>query len=111
MMADIDLNFLGAEMMEHPQRFVHSYITAGITRYVTEGLQPGSFLYAVLCNDLREAAGQADVTNFVALAAVVAYIYRTVPAKAWGSEERVKEWIKLGGLKGQMTVSSQPQGG
>jgi hypothetical protein len=43
-----------------------------IEGYVTYGLPPGHFLYAVLTNNLRDAIGAADERNGPALPHIVA---------------------------------------
>lgn len=53
--------------------------------YVYLGVPLGSFLTAVLSNDLKEAIGRADDTNLVALPHIVAYLYNEIPAALWGS--------------------------
>ena len=39
------------------------YMAAGMRRYIEYGIAPGSFMTAILCNDLMEAAQRADDTN------------------------------------------------
>lgn len=68
--------------------------------YVQEGRPPGSFLRAVLRNDLVAAFSNADDTNRQYMEQWAAWLYWDVPAPAWGSEEKVVAWIELGGLKG-----------
>lgn len=43
----------------------------GIIRYVEHKIPPGSFLSAVLCNDLRTAVFRADKSNIQALRLIV----------------------------------------
>lgn len=66
-----------------------------IDRYVTDGIPTGSFLEAVLCNDLMEAMGRADMGNRLALFEICDYIYNETPAACHGSGERVQYWLKL----------------
>ena len=65
-----------------------------LNRYVKHGIVPGSFLYAVLCNDLKEAVACADDENIQQLPEYVRYLYNNVPSPCWGSVERVNAWIK-----------------
>jgi hypothetical protein len=67
----------------------------GIDRYVQERIHPGSFLEAVLCNDLREACAHADEDNAVALWAIVAFLYNEIPIAAWGSPEKFTAWLEM----------------
>jgi hypothetical protein len=52
----------------------------GIQRYVEHGVQPGQFLSAVLCNDLRGAISRADSTNINILHLYVQWFDRYFPA-------------------------------
>jgi len=66
-----------------------------IKRYVQYGVPCGSFLTAVLCNDLREALGCADPENREQLFAIVCILWNDVPAACWGSTEKVRHWLGL----------------
>ena len=70
-----------------------------IGRWVLRAAPGGSFLSAVLSNDLREAVGQADEGNQAALTAIVKYIYNRCPGMCWGAPERVRTWSEQGGLE------------
>lgn len=50
-----------------------------IMRYVEQGIQPGGFLTAVLCNDLYNATGRADRENLAALPAIVRWFANKCP--------------------------------
>jgi hypothetical protein len=58
---------------------------------------PGRFLQAVICNDLKEACGQADNENIHQLPAYVAYFYNHAPHNCWGSRDIMMAWHKRGG--------------
>ena len=81
-----------------PYRFRDFYIRPdmleGIQIYIEHGLDPGSFLTAVICNDLNEAVGRADDENLHNLPAFVAYFYNECPAPCWGSRGKMVAWIK-----------------
>jgi hypothetical protein len=78
----------------------------GLIDYLVHGHPVGSFLTAVLSNDLREAAGRADETNRVALHCYVAFLYNCAPAPAWGSEDAVARWRAIGGHVGLVTAAA-----
>ncbi len=63
-----------------------------IDDYVAQGWKPGSFVQAVLENDLREAIGRADSGNLDTLPAIVAYCYNQIPSVCWGSPAKVEAW-------------------
>lgn len=64
-----------------------------IQDYITKRWEPGSFVRAVLENNLREACASADNINIRALPHIVAYCYNYIPSNAWGSPERVDAWL------------------
>ena len=72
--------------------YIPERMMGGITRYVEEGVIPGHFLQAVICNDLKEACGRADRENAQNLPAYVAYFYNETPGGCWGSKKKMKEW-------------------
>jgi len=65
-----------------------------LQRYLESKIPPGSFLTAVLSNDLREAFSKADEPNREALFDTVRFLYNNAPASAWGSPENVKAWMQ-----------------
>jgi hypothetical protein len=73
---------------EIPQHHLQS-----ITLYVEKGYQPGSFLTAVLTNDLKGAVSYGDAESLAALPAIVRYCYSELPWSVWGSAERVSEHL------------------
>lgn len=75
-------------------RLIPGYMQGGLRRYILEGIQLGSFLTAVLENDLMEAAGRADSVNLTALADYATYLYNYAPQSCHGSPEKVAAWVK-----------------
>lgn len=67
---------------------------AAIDRYVDGRIPTGSFLRAVLENNLMEAMGRADIGNRHSLFEICEYIYNNIPLICHGSPERVKNWLK-----------------
>lgn len=63
-------------------------------RYFEQGFDPGSFLRAVLSNDLREACGCADQANQRLIFEWVQWLYNEAPRNSWGSPEKVQTWIE-----------------
>lgn len=72
---------------------IPDYMMEGLDRYKNKGLEPGSFLREILCDNFVSAAGYADDNNLRNLPAYAAYLYNVMPLPAWGSEEKVKAWI------------------
>ena len=79
----------------------------GARRYIENGIPPGDFLTAVICNDLREACGRADDENRRLLFEYVKFFYCHAPRDCWGSPESYKAWVQHGGLAalGQETAA------
>ncbi len=65
-----------------------------LERYLNNGINPGSFLTAVLENDLAGAFGKADSFNSANLKNIVGYVYNHVPVSAWGSREKVQDYLQ-----------------
>lgn len=59
----------------------------------------GSFLYAVLCNDLVGAFACADDENARGMRGWVEYLTNYAPRGCYGSVEAVKAWHASGGLR------------
>lgn len=77
------------------------HMQATVRLWIERAIPPGSFLTAVLCNDLFEALGRADEVNANALKNYAIYFYSFAPSGCYGSTERFSEWAKSGGLIGQ----------
>jgi len=71
-------------------------VIEGLFRYVEHKIPTGSFLRAVLENNLSEAAGRADETNAPKLKEIMVFIYNQLPADSWGDPGRVSAWLKKG---------------
>lgn len=80
--------------MSFAYNFIPELTRDSLYRYVNHHVPTGSFLRAVLTNNLFEAVGRADDENLKALKFIVTYIYNEVPSNCWGSEEKVQEWLK-----------------
>ncbi len=64
--------------------------------YANHHVSTGSFLRAVLENDLMGAIGRADNQNHADLREICMYVYNELePGTCWGSKEKVKEWLWL----------------
>lgn len=67
-----------------------------IRRFIENKIPPGSFLEAVLRNNLKEAMGRADSRNRRRVFEYVEYLYNYAPATCWGSDEKYEAWLKTG---------------
>lgn len=81
-------------------RGIPSHMHGAISRYVQHGTPPGSFLTAVLSNDLREAFAHADPINQAAMLHWVRFLYNHMPSDSHGSSSKVRAWQERKGLSG-----------
>lgn len=65
----------------------------GINRYIQQGIKPGSFLTAVIQNDLSEAVHIADRENLANLPAYAGYFFSQAPSGSYGSPEIMEAWL------------------
>lgn len=68
----------------------------GLELYINHRIKPGSFMTAVLANDLIEAVGKADHRNIKNIPAYVYFLYNFAPPECFGSYEKVKAWLEGG---------------
>ena len=80
-----NFNFRGTCIPEH--------MIGGALRYFNDHIQPGSFLRALMSNDLMTACNRGDEENLDALAAWAAFLYNEAPRGSFGSPEKVKTWL------------------
>ena len=73
---------------------IPQYTLDSLTRYVEHGIPPGSFLCAVLENNLVRSVGRADRENLAALPEIVKYVYNEIPSNAWGNSKSVSDYIE-----------------
>lgn len=76
------------------------HMIGGLMRYIEHGIEPGGFLSAVICNNLRDAVGRADEANKAKLIEWVQWFYWYAPSPSWGSEEMMSAWMAGGGIDG-----------
>lgn len=68
-------------------------------RYLVHGLEPGSFFTALLGGDWFETIARSHPLNTVtALKNLSGWISSSWPSFAWGSDYRVRLWLKTGHL-------------
>lgn len=84
------------DTFRHDGCYVPHHIRSGIRAYVDHHKLPGSFLQAVICNDLCNALFHADRTNRENLIAIVSYFHNETPAGCWGSKEAMEAWLEQG---------------
>lgn len=66
----------------------------GIILWITRGIVPGSFLKAVIKNDLAGAVMYADQNSLQNLVTIVQWFYTHAPRTCWQSGVNFIEWHK-----------------
>lgn len=90
--------------------FLPDSLKRGLNDYLNHGSDPGAFLQAVLTNDLKRACETASTDNLKALPQIVSYFYNNIPSMAWGSYERVQDWmVERQLIAAQMEIASRSQ--
>lgn len=91
------------ECMESPSTFVPEQLRGGLSRYVEQGIRPGSGLESVISDArLSVIIGRVDRDVECALGGIFRFLYNCVPGSCWGTPESVTTWIAGGGLAGGM---------
>jgi hypothetical protein len=90
--------------MPHSEAIAH--LIPGLRRYIEDHIETGSFLRAVLSNDLREACARYVGTDWV-MSDLVNYIELNAPEACWGSPEKVMHWLSLRKLAAEMKAEAQ----
>ena len=83
-----------AELQRSNRRGIPEHIFPGLARYLVHGIGPGSFLQAMLTNDLRGVMNNADDQNRAHLPEIWEFFYNHIPSAAWGSESNFLKWIE-----------------
>jgi hypothetical protein len=78
-----------------------AHLVESLEDYVRTGRPVGSFLEAVISNNLKDAVMFADARNICNLPAFASYMYNNMPAPSQGSRERYRAWVERGGLAGK----------
>lgn len=68
-------------------------IQDGLDYYRVDHIRPGSFLSAVIANDLRTAISHADENSMKYLRHIVSAVER-LPESARGSREKIDNWVR-----------------
>ena len=68
------------------------YMQEGVRRWVEDGIMPGSFLTAVLANDLTMAVAKADRENLENLHGWALFLLNEMPNTMWGSYGALRDW-------------------
>lgn len=88
--------------MDRRSTFVPQHLRGGLSRYVEQGIRPGDGLLSILEDrPLSQVLARVDAETAAALLEIYRFLYNNVGSPAWGSPERVKDWIAQGGIQGR----------
>lgn len=73
-----------------------------LVAYRDSGRPTGSFVEAVLSNDLFDAVSRADLSSQAALVDIVKWVYNNMPMNAHGSREKYRAWLAMWTEKREM---------
>lgn len=85
------------------------HMQGGMQRYIENGIEAGSFMMAVLENDLMGAFGRADSINAARIKDFCSFLYNNAPPACFGSREKVRAWIEA--RQSQSTITPARAGG
>lgn len=70
-----------------------------LANYIVFGQRPGSFLSALLKNDLRGTVTLADKDNMALIWRYITLLYHEAPSLSYGSEQNFNDWIANKGMR------------
>ena len=79
---------------------IPEHMREGLRLYIESGIEPGSFLTAILENNLVRAYQTADDINIARMKDWVTFLYWDLPSDCWGSPQVVQTWLETAGTKG-----------
>ena len=82
------------ELFKGYENAIPEHTRAAIWNYAHHGLPPGSFLTAVLENDLLQAIAYADDDSVKALKPIAQVLYSRVPAGCYGSKAAIRDHMR-----------------
>jgi hypothetical protein len=82
-----------ARMIEGGRHLVPAYMWGGVERYFLHGIPGGSFMTALLSNNLMEAFACADDENAANMRNWCLFLYNYAPRGSYGSPERMNAWL------------------
>jgi len=107
------IHFVAGDLTQMPNQYtpIPDHTRETLIAYVIDRHPPGSFLRAVMENNLTEAVCQADELNLPAIHPIVVWAYNFVPALARGNPAKVRSWLdNEDKLLGQITRDDIKEG-
>jgi hypothetical protein len=88
------IGWIGVDGYEFQGFRIGPSILDELRKYVENHSPVGSFLTAVICNNLIDAIGYADEGNRENLPAILGYLYNEAPSECWGSRQKMGKWLR-----------------
>ena len=73
---------------------IPDYMHESLAAYILKHSRVGTFLTAVLSNQLVDSVKAADVKNMLALVGYAQFLYSYAPSNCWGSKAKVIMWLR-----------------
>lgn len=111
-MEDRDRNMLLEEGWRKKFRLhaLPRHMEDGTIRWICYGIKPGSFLWATVTNDLRDATLRADEENIHRLRDWMLFFQNDTPPGCWGGKTLATIWQQGGGLaKRLLDAKKEPE--
>lgn len=80
-----------------------------LAEYIMVGRPTGTFLAAVISNDLLTTVKKADEMNIQRLRDYAAFFEGCAPSMCYGSPSVYNEWIRSGGVVGRQRLITEGQ--
>ena len=68
------------------------HLRSGIYLYIEKKVKPGSFLCAVISNDLFDAVGHFS-GDLYELKKIIFWFVWKAPSQSWGSKDKMDQWL------------------
>lgn len=83
------------------------HIRSSVKSYIEDGVPVGSFLQAVICNDLTESFARADEINIARMFDIVLFFYNEAPLPCWRSKENMVAWTEAHKERREKEISNK----
>lgn len=80
------------EKFEYTNGLLPPHLIEGVERWIEHGITPGSFLRAVIRNDLSQAVLRADEISLEALPNIIRWFLNYAPEGSYGSDKVFSQW-------------------
>lgn len=77
------------------------HMVEGVRNWVDHGVCSSNFLRALFMNDFLDIVARADEINLSLLPEWARFLYNSMPAGSFGSEEKFYAWVRRHGDSGE----------